>query len=132
MEKSKLMTIDRTDIRPIIKLKSLNAPVSIEENFQNNTLRPIIKMKHDLLVQFFMDYIYSKKCRFDNLTQIKQEEFIHAAFKKDNSFKSELKGLVIGHFTVSEFTVYCKNKSDFNKRILTMIQERILSVLHLF
>jgi hypothetical protein len=126
------MTIKRTDIRPIIEgldLKTLN---SIEEKFQNETLRPIIKMQHDLLVKFFSEYLLSKKCRFDNLIQIKQKAFIDAVFKKDSSFKSELKGIVLGHFTVIEFTIYCSNKSDFNKRILKMIQQRIVSVIELF
>jgi len=122
----------RTDKRPIIKGLDLKTPNSIEEKFQNETLRPIIKMQHDLLVKFFSDYLYSKKCRFDNLTQLKRKAFIDAAFKKDTSFKSELKGIVLGHFTVIEYTIYCSNKSDFNKRILAIIKQRILSVLGLF
>ena len=122
----------KTDKRPIIKGLDLKIPNSVDEKFQNETLRPIIKMQHDLLVKYFSSYLLSKKCRFDSLTEIKQQNFIGTAFKKDISFKSEIKGMIVGHFTVVEFTIYSSNKSDFNKRILTMIQQRITSVIDLF
>mgnify|MGYP006107843125 FL=1 len=126
------MSFDRTEIRPIIKGLDLKVPNSVEEKFQNETLRPIIKMQHDLLVKHFSSYLLSKKCFFNNLSQLKQGAFIDAAFKRDTSFKSELKGMIVGQFTVFEFTIYCSNKSDFNKRILRMIKQRIHSVIELF
>ena len=122
------MSFDRTEIRPILKgLDSKNCN-TIEEKFQNETLRPIIKMQHSLLVNYFRSYLLSKRCRFDSLSELKQLDFINAAFKKDISFKSEIKGMIVGHFTIVEFEIYASNKSDFNKRILTMIQQRIQSV----
>ena len=126
------MSLDRREIRPIIKEVNSKFQKSIEEKFQNDTLRPIIKMQHDLLVKYFRSYLISKKCRFDSITEIKQLDFIDAAFKKDISFKSEIKGMIIGHFTVFEYSIYSSNKPDFNKRILTMIKQRIISVIDLF
>ena len=122
----------RTEIRPIIKGLDLKTPNSVEEKLQNETLRPIIKMQHDLLIAYFKEYLLSKKCKFNQLSELKKAAFIDAAFKRDISFKSELKGMIIGHFTVFEFSIYCSNKSDFNKRILKMIQQRITSVIGLF
>ena len=126
------MDIDRTKIRPVIKGLNFKNQLTTEEKFQNETLRPIIKMQHDLLVKYFRFYLLTKKCQFDNLTPLKKEAFVHAAFKKDVAFKSEIKGMIIGHFTVFELTIYSSNKSDFNKRILTMVQQRISSVISLF
>ena len=122
---------DRLKIRPTINgLKDENR--SVEEQFQNETLRPIIKMQHDLLVKYFSAYLLSKKCKFKELTELKRLAFIKSAFKKDNPFKNELKGIIIGQFTTSEFEKYCSNKNDFNKRILAMIQQRLISVITLF
>ena len=123
--------IDRVDIRPFIKgLKTNNR--SAEEQFQNETLRPIIKLQHDLLIAYFKVYLLDKKCNFSELLELKKIAFIEAAFQKDNIFKAELKGIVIGQFNNEEFEEYCTNKSDFNKRILVMIEQRILSVIELF
>lgn len=123
---------NRTDIRPLIKGIDLISNKSKEEQFQNETLRPIIKLQHDLLIAFFKAYIITKKFKFNEVSNLKKVDFITTVFKKDNAFKSELKGLIIGHFTVGEFKLYSDNKSDYNKRILTMIEQRLTSVLDQF
>ena len=130
--KKQQMNLCRKDIRPVIKGINTILNKSVEERFQNETLRPIIKLQHDLLVVYFKEYLLTKKFRFDEVSNIKKHEFATTAFKKDNSFKIELRGIVIGHFTTDEFAIYRTNKSDFNKRILAMIQERVTSVIELF
>lgn len=126
-----LMT-DKISIRPVIDGISRSENKSEQEQFQNSILRPIIKLQHPLLVEYFKEYLLVKKCKFADLSESKRVAFIKAAFLRDNSFKAELKGLIIGQFTVEEFSLYNKYKSDFNKRILTMIEQRILSVINLF
>lgn len=125
------MYLNKKDIRPVIKGINTILNKSLEEDFQNKTLRPIIKMQHDLLVAYFKAYLIVKKCKFGTLSNLKQRDYVTAAFKKDSAFKLELRGLIIGHFTTDEFVIYSKNKSDFNKRILAMIQQRITSVIDL-
>ena len=125
------MNLNKKDIRPVIKGINTVLNKSIEEDFQNKTLRPIIKMQHDLLVAYFKAYLIIKKCKFGTLSNLKQRDYVTAAFKKDSAFKLELRGLIIGHFTTDEFVIYSKSKSDFNKRILAMIQQRITSVIDL-
>lgn len=126
------MNLNRKDIRPVIKGINTILNKSSEEQFQNEVLRPIIKMQHDLLIAYFKEYLIINKCQFVKISKLEQQAFITAAFKKDSSFKSELKGLIIGHFTTNEFEIYTRYRSDFNKRILTMIQQRITSVIELF
>ena len=126
------MNLDRKKIRPTIKGLKLNENMSAEEQFQNNTLRPIIKMQHDLLVAYFKHYLTAKKCKFSELSELKKLEFIAGTFSKDNSFKTELKGLIIGQLAVDEFEIYSSCKSDCNKRILAMIKQRLESVIKVF
>jgi hypothetical protein len=87
-------------------------------------------MQNDLLVAYLKKYLLTKK--FNEVTEPKKIAFISSAFQRDNSFKSELKGIIIGQFTVAEFNLYTQHKSDFNKRIITMIQQRIISVIEFF
>ena len=47
--------------RPTIKTLDNNRRTLSIENFQNKTLRPILKMKNDLLVEFFKSYLHEKK-----------------------------------------------------------------------
>jgi hypothetical protein len=117
--------MNRQEIRPAIKGIKKYENISIAEEFQNETLRPIIKLQHDLLIDYFKDYLRIKKINFIELSSPKKLETLHIIFKNDNKFKIELKGLILGHFTTEEYAIYCHSKSDFNKRILAMIQQRI-------
>ena len=123
------MIVDRKSIRP--KIKEINTTVNktVEEKYQNQILRPIIKLQHDLLLAYFQAYLIKINCQFDQLSELKKKQFIAAVFKQDNTFKSELKGIVIGQFTTEEFAIYYERRSDLNKRILAMIEQRISSVI---
>ena len=114
-------------IRPSIKgIDSINDK-SEAEKFQNTILRPILKLQHELLIVFFEDYTASKKIDFMKLSLAKKNETISKIFKTDTRFKLEIRGLIIGHFTTDEFKTYQYMKQEANKRIITMIQERVLS-----
>lgn len=97
------------------------------EKFQNNTLRPIIKSLNDLLLGYFQNYTTLKKFDIVNATDLQKDTFITTAFLKDNQFKSEVKGLVIGHFSIEEYHFYTNSTKEINKRILGIIKQRILS-----
>ena len=50
-------------------------------------------------------------------------------FSKDIQFRNEIKGMIIGHFTLEEFAIYKNFTKDLNKRMIAMVKERILSTL---
>jgi len=74
------------------------------------TLRPIIKLQHDLLVLYVKEYLINSKKRFEEFSNVKKIEILTLVFKKDNSLKTELKGIIIGNFTADKFLIYCTNK----------------------
>jgi hypothetical protein len=119
---------NKVSIRPIIENIGAIENKSLEEKFQNETLRPIIKLQHELLVAFFQNYLIRKKIDFSALSVFKKNELISNVFNNDTRFKTELKGMIIGHFTVEEYTNYQNMASDTNKRIMTMIKERLQSL----
>ena len=115
--------------RPIIEKAIVSAKMTEVEIFQNKTLRPIIKMKHELLLAYFTHYLSIQKIEFQSFSDIKKVEFIERAFSKDSQLRNEIKGMIIGHFTLDEFAIYKNFIKESNKRILTMIIERILNTL---
>jgi hypothetical protein len=118
----------KISIRPVIKNIGTNENKNEAESFQNTTLRPILKLQHELLIVFFENYIKRKKIDFQGLSSVKKDALVSTIFKNDTMFKTELRGMIVGHFTVSEFAVYQTISSDANKRIFTMVKERLLSV----
>jgi hypothetical protein len=121
------MKKDSAHLRPEITAGKITADISKEEIFQNKVLRPIIKMKHDLLMAHFTNYVASKKIRWQELTDVRKIDFIESVFNRDISFRSEMRGLVISHFSKDEYDQYAKIARGSNKRINTIIKQRIKS-----
>ena len=86
--------------RPDIQSLKITDNISEEENFQNRVLRPIIKMKHEMLIAHFKNYIASNKLPWKELGDTRKIDFIETAFTRDLAFRNEVRGLVIGQFTL--------------------------------
>ncbi|WP_299228242.1 glyoxalase [uncultured Psychroserpens sp.] len=128
------MTNRSTDlkaIRPIIASAIVNDSMTSEEQFQNKTLRPIIKLQNDLLVAVFKNYINKHKNVFYDLSLSKQLDYIENAIHKDMKFRNSLKGMIIGQFTIEEYGVYIQNSSALNKRMMNIVRERYISNIQL-
>jgi len=112
-------------IRPVLK-NLINSNTSNIERFQNEVIRPIIKMQNNLLVVFFEDYLKNRKIEFYILKYEDQENKINTILIKDINFKNILLGSIVGHFDENEIKVYLKSTSEFNKRVIQMIKQRLL------
>ena len=96
-----------------------------EEDFQNNTLRPILKFQNDILIRIFLSSCESYKINFGKLTEAEKEAYIDRLFQKDAKLKALFVGAIISLFTTDEYEVYVPQKSHFNKRITQMLVERL-------
>ena len=57
---------------------------------------------------------------------------IENAVQKDIKYRNALKGMIIGLFTIDEYSTYIKNSSNLNKRMMGMLIERLKSQAQLF
>lgn len=105
---------------------------SIDELFQNEVLRPILKLQNDLFIASFVNHIIKNKIDFSAITIEKKMEKIENAIQKDIKFRNALKGMIIGLFTANEYAQYIKNSSSLNKRMMGMLIERLKSQVQLF
>lgn len=111
--------------------ESLNIPNSETttetEIFQNQTLRPILKLQNDLYFSLFTNYALRQKTDFSSLSFSKKEIFIEQSVQKDAVLKNIFIGMTIGMFTLEELKIYESERNVFNKRIITMLIERLKS-----
>ena len=112
-------------VRPVLK-NLINSNTSLIEKFQNEVLRPIIKMQNNLLITFFKNYIKNRKIEFNKLGVEFQEKKINSILTKDINFKNILIGSIIGHFDENEIEIYLKSTSELNKRIIQIVKQRLL------
>jgi hypothetical protein len=111
-------------LRPVLK-NLINSNTSDLERFQNEVIRPIIKMQNNLLVAFFNNYIRNIKIEFNKLEAEFQKNKINTILTKDVNFKNILIGSIIGHLNENEIKIYLKSKSELNKRIIQMVMQRL-------
>jgi len=107
----------------------INNQSSSEEIFQNNTLRPILKMQNDLFIQVFINYAVKQKNVFFSLTPEKKMVYIENVIQRDIKFRNSLKGMIIALFTLDEYAEYIRISSNLNKRMMNMLVERLKSQL---
>lgn len=119
-------------IRPQISSAKVNPEMSLEEQFQNKTLRPIIKLQNPLLVEAFHNYIKKHKNKYYELSLDNQLGYIENAIQKDGKFRNSLKGMIIGQFTVEEYKIYIQNSSNLNKRMMNTVITRLKNQIQLF
>jgi len=111
---------------------TVTAQSSSEEIFQNQTLRPILKLQNDLFVAVFENQISKHKNDFYKLSVEKKMHYIENVIQKDIKFRNALKGMVISLFTLKEYAEYITNSSNLNKRMMNMLIERLKSQVQLF
>ena len=119
------------DIRTEIKTAIISDNMSSDERFQNLTLRPIIKFQNDLLIEVFRNYIHKHKNMFYDLSLEKRLDYIENAIQKDMKLRNSMKGMIIGLFTTEEYVLYIENSSALNKRMMSIVRERLLSHIQL-
>ncbi len=112
-------------------LGKINSLTTSEELFQNQTLRPILKLQNDLYLVLFKNYIVKNKSPFNQFSVDKKLVYIENTIHNDNKFRNLLIGITIGLLQIEEYKVYSKNASALNKRIITMLIERIKSQVQL-
>lgn len=114
------MNKERPILNNLVKLDTLQI-----ERFQNNVLRPIIKMQHSFLLIYFKNYLDQNKINWLELKRNQQKEKIELMLQKDNHLKKIITGAIIGHFSVGELEQYINNANELNRRIIQIIIKRL-------
>ena len=112
-------------IRPVIPTIMEAQASSLAEQFQNRTLRPLLKFQNELLVAIFRKYIARRKDVFNQLSKSKQRVYIEESIRKDQKFKHLLLGTIIGQFTTEEWEQYLEVEKELNRRMADMIIQRL-------
>lgn len=113
-------------IRPQLNLdSSQSGPV---EEFQSQTLRPILKLQHDLLVEVFRGYIQKRHGAYAPLAVQAKLDWIQHSLRQDHQLRQMMAGVVIGQFTVEEWAIFRTNEAEYTRRLVSLVVQRLQSV----
>ncbi|MDQ0593297.1 hypothetical protein QFZ37_001666 [Chryseobacterium ginsenosidimutans] len=118
--------INKLDLRESLQIPVLETS-TVQESFQNQTLRPILKLQNELYLSLFTSYATRQNADFSSLSITKKNDFVEQSLQKDNVLKSTFIGITIGMFTLQELDIYNVDSKAFNKRIVAMLTERLKS-----
>lgn len=110
----------------ILTEKSEQTPI---EQFQNTTIRPILKYQHSILIVFFSSNVHVQYIVSANFSSLKKQNQLKLFVSKQLAFRAQLLGIVTGLFTDAEFEFYLSEKVNLDKRIANMILDRFYSTL---
>lgn len=113
-------------IRPQLNLDSSQS--SSAEQFQNQTLRPILKLQHDLLVEVFRGYIQKRHGVYAPLSVQAKLDWIQHSLQKDHQVRQLITGVVIGQFTIEEWAIFRANEAEYTRRLIGLVVQRLQSV----
>lgn len=115
-------------IRPEIIIKLIGVK-NEEEQFMHETLRPVLKFQHQLIVDFIKNEqnLPLESLNGKQRSNAEKRALISEFLQKNTKLKATLLGLTIGMFHQSEFETYLLHKKAIDKRIIEMIITRFLS-----
>lgn len=97
------------------------------EQFQNQTLRPILKGQAKALQAHFRRYAEKRKGTFYRLPEREQLDYITHALHTDQKFKNFLVGMVVGWFSDSERTAFFADEAELTRRTTGLLIQRLQS-----
>ena len=119
------MNENKISIRPIITFEK--EAESGFEKFQNEVLRPILKLQNDLLLEILKTYVDKRKGTFYKLSEKEQMVYIDQTVRKDMKFKHYLEGIITGMFTLEEYAKFMENEEELTKRMVNLLVQRLQS-----
>lgn len=112
----------RLALRPQLDLAPASSP---NERFQNDTLRPVLKLQHDHLVAIFRLFLTKRKVRLEQLPAARRFAKVKELVSRDNRLRGLLFGVALGQFTTSEMGYYLEHDGEVNRRLTNLLTERL-------
>ena len=109
-------------VRPVLNLDtSESRPV---EQFQNETLRPILKLLNPTILRLVAARLARYGVGFAAMDRTDQRDRLRNLMKEDGRLKRTLLGMVVGHLTEDELETYLAHKDEVRRRTVPMLLAR--------
>jgi len=111
-------------LRPLIP--GIAADVTPVGRFLHSTLRPVLKLQNDLLLQLVADFVVDHHMLLARLSVADQQRQLEQLLARNTKLRYTIIGLVSGLFTSDEYAFYRLNRAEINRRVLELAQQRVL------
>lgn len=119
------MNTNERPARPLVATEP--TAVSPAEQFQNQTIRPILKLLDNSIQTLWQHHWPKRKTPFDRFTNQEKMTHIERAVREDTRLRLTLVGMVLGHFTPDEWAVFMADEAEITRRITSLLTQRLQS-----
>ena len=112
-------------VRPLVATEP--TAVSPAEQFQNQAIRPILKLLDGPIQALWQHHWPKRKTPFDRFTRQEKMAHIERAVREDTRLRLTLIGMVLGHFTPDEWVLFTADEAEITRRIGSLLTERLQS-----
>lgn len=127
-------TSPSTSSRPDAALQALRPSISVVESstagtaadFLHSTLRPLLKLQNDLLLQLVADFVLDHHMSLAALAPIDQQRQLTELLTRNTKLRYTVIGLISGCFTAGEYAFYRRHRPELNRRLLELALRRVL------
>lgn len=123
------MTLQNSNLlalRPVIATEPTDNPA---EQFQNQVLRPILKLQHGRIIAVFQHHVLKHKVPLDGMAPDDQRSYVEKAFQKDVTLRNQLAGVILGLLTEEEWGTFVTSERELSRRMHDLLIQRIQSTL---
>lgn len=117
--------IDRSErikgLRDAVAVDTERTSLAIEQ-FQNSSLRPILKFQNVVIVLYFTAQLNGEEIP---KSSVLREALIKVRFQKDPIIRNTLIGMVLGLLSAEELEIFVLNKAELTKRIVALLCQRL-------
>ncbi len=118
-----MMLDPRQSIRPTIITEK--PAQSSAEQFQNEVLRPILKLQNELLIAIVAHFIQKRKVKWQGLSPQARLDWVTHSLRNDLKMRALLFGTIIGHFTLAEWQTFQADEAELTRRITELMTQRL-------
>lgn len=109
-------------LRPQIETIKFDVETSVIESFQNKTLRPILKLQHNVLAEVFELLTEQSQSK---MSSSEKRSWIKNTLSHDSIIRNILIGTVLGMMTREELTFFFDHQKECRQRLVNMVVERL-------
>jgi len=111
-----------TRVRPVLDIDTTESQAV--EQFQNETLRPILKLLNPTILRLAAARLSRYGVGFAAMDRVDQRDRLRNLIKEDDRLKRTLLGMVVGHLTEDELETYLAHKDEVRRRTVPMLLAR--------
>ena len=114
-------------LRPLVPTETLaDDATDTVGDFLHATLRPVLKLQNDLLLAAVADFVRDHHILLATADATTQQRLLAELLGRNTKLRYTVIGLVTALFTATEYAYYRTQRSELNRRLLALAQQRVL------